>query len=255
MIKDVILREDVEEVCVWWKILQCYNFLIEGSSGIHLCIQMESFLRHYDHCAEKNFWFGKFCNATLFSSKAALVFICIPRWSDFPEMMMQRRTSDVANSAMLQFSDWRPGLRIICACPNSLMFQRWWQFQCAKFCNATVFSLKVALVIHLHTQMECFFRSAGTSKVANSALLQISSSKVALVIICVYPHGVGFRISLMMQRRTSWFCKEMCTTFSCFFVKHCSHLAWQVPSFIFLIQSESHCAMFTEPSNVGLLWL
>jgi hypothetical protein len=151
MIKDVILREDVEEVCVWWKILQCYNFLIEGSSGIHLCIQMESFLRHYDHYAEKNFWFGKFCNATIFSSKAALVFICIHRWSDFPEMKMQRRTSDVANSAKLQFSDWRPGLKIICACPNSLMFQRWWQFQCAKFCNASIFSLKVALVIHLHT--------------------------------------------------------------------------------------------------------
>lgn len=58
-----------------------------------------------------------------FSSKAALV----PKWSDFAEMMMQRRTSNVANSAMLQFSDWRPGLRIICACPNSLIFQRWWQ--------------------------------------------------------------------------------------------------------------------------------
>jgi hypothetical protein len=55
---------------------------------------------------------------------------------------------------------------------------------------------------------------------------------------------VVFRICLMMQRKTSWFCKEMCTTFSCFFVKHCSHLAWQVLSFIFLIQSESHSAMF-----------
>jgi hypothetical protein len=128
-------------------------------------------------------------------------------------------------------------------------------FRCAKFCNATVFSLKVALVIHLHTQMEWFFRNAGTSKVENSLLLQISSSKVALVIICVYQHGVIFWICLMMQRRTSWFCKEMCTTFSCFFVKHCSHLAWQVLSFIFLIQSESHCAMFTDSSNVGLLCL
>jgi hypothetical protein len=29
----------------------------------------------------------------------------VPRWGGFPEMMMQRRTSDVANSAMLQFSD------------------------------------------------------------------------------------------------------------------------------------------------------
>lgn len=114
-------------LCVIWQILQCYNFRIEGSSGIHLCTQMESFLRHYDHYAEKNFWFGKFCNATIFSSKAALVFIYVPRWSDFPETMMQRRTSNVVNSAVLQFSDWRPGLRIICACPNSLIFQRWQQ--------------------------------------------------------------------------------------------------------------------------------
>jgi hypothetical protein len=38
-------------LCVILQILQCYNLLIEDSSGIHLCTQMESFLRHYDHYA------------------------------------------------------------------------------------------------------------------------------------------------------------------------------------------------------------
>lgn len=168
----------------------------------------------------ENFWCGEFCNATIFWLKARSEdHLCMPKFIDFPEMIMTmpRRTLEV--------------------------------LQCY------IFSLKVALVIHLHTQLEWFFRNAGTSKVANSALLQISSSMVALVIICVYPHGVVFQLCLMMQRRTTWFCKEMCTNFSCFFVKHCSHLAWQVLSFIFLIQSESHCARFTEPSNVGLLCL
>lgn len=154
-------------LCVIWQILQCYNFLIEGSSGIYLCTQMESFLRHYDHYAEKNFWFGQFCNATIFSSKAALVFICGTQmeWFSRDELPMWRILQ--CYNFLIEGQVWG----------SSVHVQIHWfsrdddnaekNFWCAKFCNATVFSSKVALVIQLHSQMESFFSNAGTSKVAN----------------------------------------------------------------------------------------
>ncbi len=120
-----------EELLIW-PVLQCYNFLIKGSFGVHL--------RYPDGVVFQRWW----CREELLMWRILQCYNFLIEgqvWGSSVHAQIHWFSRDDDNAEK--------------------------NFRCAKFCNATVFSSKVALVIQLHSQMESFFSNAGTSKVAN----------------------------------------------------------------------------------------